>query len=100
MLPTTIFKVKELREDINVLKSEFATDNLDSIVLTDNAILGITATRHLCLSYDAPDVNEPLYINSTVIDELTNTDSAYIGFEDGLNYEFYDSEDDIPTPCI
>ena len=100
MQPTSIFDVKELCGMIYRLPNTLVPTPINSVVLKDNYMVGITDTHHVGMRYDTLHVKKPIPINSTVLDELFHTDKPYIGFDDELNYEFYDSKDDIPTPCI
>ena len=99
MQPTSIFEIKELCEKINSLQAQLSPNNIEGVVLADNIILGISSEHHVCLTYGEQIINEPLYLNITAIEELQHTSKPYIGFEDGLNYEFYNSADELPNPC-
>ena len=100
MQPKTIFNVKELCEKINTLKVQLYPNNIEGVILADNTILGISSEHHKRLPYEEQIINEPLFLNITAIEELQHTNKPYIGFEDGLHYEFYNSADELPNPCL
>lgn len=106
MQTTSVFEVYYLTGKIHVLHIFFEVDNLDAVILTDTEIIGITANRHFYVPhathFDEPlkGIHKTLYLNKSVIDHLFKTNKQYVGFQDGLNYEFYNSEDELPNPCL